>query len=99
MLDGYRVIGLDKLGAIHLNDSLKPLASGVDRHAHIGRGEIGLGGFAALVNDPRLADVPMILETRKGLDDLGRDWDTVNAETVRGMLRGRRRGGATRKRV
>lgn len=101
MLDEFdRVIGLDRLGAIHLNDSLKPLGSGVDRHAHIGLGEIGLRGFAALVNDPRLADVPMILETPKGLDDLGRDWDAVNAETVRGLLRGRRRGGSTtRKRV
>jgi len=100
MLDEFdRVIGLDRLGAIHLNDSLKGLGRGVDRHAHIGRGEIGLRGFAALVNDSRLADVPMILETRKGLDDLGRDWDTVNAETVRGLLLRGRRGGTTRRRV
>jgi len=97
MLDEFdRVIGLGRLLAIHLNDSLKPLGSRVDRHAHIGQGEIGLAGFEALVNDKRLADVPMILETRKGLDEAGRDWDTVNAETVRGLLRGR---GATRKRV
>ena len=87
-----RVIGLDRLKAVHLNDALKGLGSGVDRHAHIGRGQIGLKGFAAIVNDPRLAGVPMILETPKGADAEGRDWDDVNAEAIRRLVRTRRRG-------
>ena len=78
-----RIVGLPRLLAIHLNDSLKPLGSHRDRHAHIGRGRIGRRGFANLVNDSRLSRVPMILETPKGLDDAGRDWDSVNAETIR----------------
>ncbi len=67
-----RVCGFGSLGAIHLNDSLKPFASRRDRHAHIGEGEIGRAGFAAFLSDPRLANVPMVLETPKG-DDLRED--------------------------
>jgi len=78
-----RLIGLDRLGAIHLNDSLRGLGSRLDRHEHIGRGRIGRAGFAQFVRDRRLADVPMILETPKGLDDRGRDWDAVNAAVLR----------------
>lgn len=78
--------GLERLRAVHLNDSKRELGSGVDRHAHIGRGEMGLEGFRALVNDERIASVPLILETPKGTDDQGRDWDEVNAETVRSLL-------------
>jgi len=63
-----RVVGLRWVRALHLNDSRKPLGSHVDRHAHIGHGHIGLSGFAALVNDPRLADLPGIIETPKGID-------------------------------
>ena len=84
-------VGLDRLRCIHLNDSLGQLGSRRDRHAHIGHGNIGLGGFANLVNDPRLANVPMILETPKGRNDQGRDWDEINAETLLGLLAGRRR--------
>ncbi len=84
------IIGLERLYAIHVNDSLKALGSRRDRHAHIGTGEIGLRGFANLVNDPRLAETPMILETPKGTDD-GRDWDTVNAEALRGLVRKKNR--------
>jgi len=57
------VIGFDKLKAIHANDAKKPLGSKVDRHEHIGEGEIGLGAFRRLVNDPRMAHVPIIVET------------------------------------
>ena len=85
------IVGLDRLHAIHVNDSLKALGSRRDRHAHVGSGEIGLKGFANLVNDPRLAEVPMILETPKGPDDTGRDWDTVNADALRGLMRTPRR--------
>lgn len=61
-------LGLDRLLFIHINDSQKPLGSRVDRHAHIGRGEIGVAGFRRLLNDPRLEDIPMVLETPKGKD-------------------------------
>jgi deoxyribonuclease-4 len=81
-----RVIGLDKLKAIHLNDAKQPLGSKKDRHEHIGQGEIGLEGFRAFVNDPRVAEVPMILETPKGDDDDGKDWDAINRDVVRGLV-------------
>ena len=77
-----RVIGLDRLMAIHLNDSRKGLGGRLDRHEHIGHGCIGRAAFAHFVNDPRLAAVPMILETPKGKGDAGQDWDRINAETV-----------------
>jgi len=82
-----RVIGLERLWAIHLNDSKRDLGSRVDRHEHIGRGQIGERGFANFVRDGRLAAVPMILETPKGTDGAGRDWDAVNAETLRRLAR------------
>ena len=53
----------------------------------VGRGRIGLAGFRCLVNDPRLARVPLILETPKGADDRGRDWDAVNARRLRRLRR------------
>jgi deoxyribonuclease-4 len=58
--------GIQSLGAIHLNDSLKPFDSRRDRHAHIGEGAIGRAGFAAILRDWWLRDVPMVLETPKG---------------------------------
>lgn len=58
-----RIVGLDRLKAIHVNDSLKPFGSHRDRHAAIGAGEIGLEAFRLLVNDARLAGIPAILET------------------------------------
>ena len=56
-------IGLSHLKLIHANDAKKPLGSRVDRHDHIGAGEIGLDAFARLVTDPRLLDIPIIIET------------------------------------
>ncbi len=76
-------IGIDRVKCVHLNDSVFPLGSARDRHAHVGRGKIGLAGFANVVNDPRLAEVPMILETPKGRDRAGRDWDERNARAIR----------------
>ncbi len=81
------VVGFGRLKAIHLNDSVGPLGSRRDRHAHIGKGKIGRRGFANIVNDPRLADVPMILETPKETDPRGRDWDAVNARLLRGLAK------------
>jgi deoxyribonuclease-4 len=80
------VVGLDQLKAFHVNDSLKPQGSRVDRHAHIGKGEIGLEAFRSLVNDPRFRDHPMILETPKEEGD-NDDMDTVNLAALRGLVR------------
>lgn len=82
-----RVVGLPHLLAVHCNDSKKPLGSRVDRHEHMGLGAIGLAGFRALVNEPRLQHLPFILETEKGARPRdGRDWDAVNAETLRSLV-------------
>jgi deoxyribonuclease-4 len=78
-----RLIGLDRIKIFHVNDSQKDLGSRVDRHAHIGAGCIGLEGFRLLVNDPRFADVPMILETPKG-KDLAEDIE--NLAKLRGLI-------------
>ena len=58
-----KIIGINKLGAIHINDSQKDIGSRVDRHADIGKGKIGLKAFELLFNDPNLFDIPKILET------------------------------------
>ena len=58
-----RVVGLDRLKALHLNDSKNPFASHKDRHECIGNGSLGLETFEKIVNHPLLADKPMILET------------------------------------
>jgi len=63
MAEFDRVVGLPRLQVVHANDSQKGLGSHADRHAHIGEGEIGLEAFRLLVNDPRLADLPVIVET------------------------------------
>jgi len=63
-----RTIGIDRLRAFHLNDSKTPAGSRVDRHAEIGDGYLGLLPFWRLVNDPRFASVPGVLETPSGPD-------------------------------
>jgi deoxyribonuclease IV len=78
------VVGFDRLRAIHVNDSKTPLGSRVDRHAHIGEGHIGREGFRNLMNDPRMKDVPKILETPKG-DDLAED--RVNMAALKKLIR------------
>ena len=82
-----RVIGRSRLAAFHLNDAKKGLGSRVDRHEHIGHGALGLEAFRCLVNDPRLIDVPMALETKKGTDDTGTDWDVVNLRVLRDLIK------------
>lgn len=61
-------IGVERLVAVHTNDSKKELGSRVDRHEHIGKGRIGRTCFRMLMNDPRLHSIPKILETPKGED-------------------------------
>ena len=58
-----RIVGLDKLCALHLNDSKNPFASHKDRHECIGMGSLGIETFRAIVNHPKLVGKPMILET------------------------------------
>jgi deoxyribonuclease-4 len=79
------VVGLRQLRVFHLNDSQKPQGSRVDRHAHLGRGCLGLEPFRLLVNDPRFQDLPMILETPKEDGDNG-DMDSVNLQVLRDLL-------------
>ena len=57
------VIGLDRLKAVHLNDSMNDLAAHKDRHEKIGKGRIGLDAVAAVINHPSLRDLPFYLET------------------------------------
>ena len=58
-----RVIGLDRLKAIHINDSKNPFASHKDRHEKIGEGSIGIEAFERIINHPKLKDLPFFLET------------------------------------
>jgi deoxyribonuclease IV len=58
-------VGLDRVLAFHVNDAKAPLGSGLDRHEHIGAGGLGLAPFLCLVNDPRFARTPKVLETPK----------------------------------
>ena len=77
-------IGLERLKFFHLNDAKKGLGSRVDRHEHIGKGEIGLEGFRLLLNDPRFASHPMVLETPKGKD---LKEDIENLKLLRSILK------------
>ncbi len=63
-----RLIGTERIKVFHLNDTDKELGSKVDRHAHIGQGQIGVEAFRMLVNDPRFRHLPMIIETPKDKD-------------------------------
>ncbi len=83
-----RQVGLRRLRVFHVNDSLKPLGSRVDRHAHIGRGCLGLEPFRLLVNDRRFRRLPMILETPKEDANEG-DMDTVNLDVLRSLVKSR----------
>jgi deoxyribonuclease-4 len=79
-----KVLGLERLKVIHINDALRKLGSRIDRHAHIGKGKIGALGFSLIMNDERLAHIPKILETPKKAD--GIDWDQKNLSFLAGLL-------------
>ena len=74
-----KIVGLDRLKLIHLNDTKDRLSSHRDRHEHIGKGKIGLEGFRHIVNERRLKDIPFILETPKDAQEA----DKVNLAVVR----------------
>lgn len=75
-----RIIGLDRLAAIHFNDSKKELGSRVDRHNHIGEGFIGEKPFGFFMRDKRFAKIPKLLETPKGDDG---EMDKINLGKLR----------------
>ena len=81
------VLGLDRLGLFHLNDSKHPFGSRKDRHEHLGRGSLGLEPFRRVVTDDRFADVPKVLETPKGSDPL--IFDVHNLAVLRALRVGR----------
>jgi deoxyribonuclease-4 len=89
--DGYastideldRCVGIENVGAFHLNDSKKGLGSRVDRHQHIGEGEIGLEAFRFLLNDRRFAKIPKVIETPKKIEH---ESDRRNLTTLRGLI-------------
>lgn len=68
-----RVIGIDRLRAIHINDSKNPFTSHKDRHEVIGGGSIGTEAFARIINHPQLKDLPFFLETPNELDGYERE--------------------------
>ena len=90
--DGYeaflsaadQAVGLARVRAWHLNDSLHPLGSRKDRHASIGHGELGLDAFALVIVDSRFERVPMILETPLGDDGQGHARDLATLRSLIG---------------
>jgi deoxyribonuclease IV len=77
MLEEFdREVGLERLVAVHANDSKIPLGGGVDRHANIGEGEIGRDGFINILSHPAFADIPFLLEV-PGIEDKGPDKENV----------------------
>jgi deoxyribonuclease-4 len=82
-----RSIGLERLAAIHLNDSKTGPGSRVDRHQHIGQGKIGLEAFRLIMRDRRFREIPKVLETPKGKD---LKEDVVNLDTLRALVDGRK---------
>ena len=76
-------IGIERIVAFHLNDSLKPLNSRVDRHEHIGKGHLGTETFRRLLHDPRFFGIPMCLETEPGPEMADISADLV---TLKGLL-------------
>ena len=80
-------ISMARIKCIHVNDSKGDVGSHLDRHEHIGKGKIGKDGIAHFVNDRRFAGVPMILETPKGKDGRGADFDKLNLRRLRTLIR------------
>ena len=82
-----RIIGNDRLVAIHLNDSKTARGSRVDRHEHIGKGRIGLDAFRFIMRSPRFSRIPKVLETPKG-KDLAED--VTNLKILRRLVKPQR---------
>ena len=84
------IVGLDRLGSLHVNDSVTPLGSNRDRHANLGEGEIGPDGIAAFLSEPRFDGLPVIFE---GPGHAGK---AVEREDIENALALRKRGQAAR---
>lgn len=85
VLDEFdKIIGLDKLYAIHLNDSKNPFESHKDRHEKIGEGSIGLNAMSGIINNPRIRHLPFYLETPNELDGYKEEISTL--KQLRGLL-------------
>ena len=80
----HRILGIQRIIAVHVNDSMKGFGSRLDRHEHIGKGEIGLTAFRMLMNDRRFDSVPKILETEK---DEEMKEDVENMATLSSLIR------------
>ena len=78
-----RIIGLERLSILHINDSKYSLGSRKDRHEHIGKGMLGLEPFRFILNDKRLENIPKILETPKGEDF---QFDKMNLKTLKELV-------------
>jgi deoxyribonuclease-4 len=85
-LSFQKLIGLNRIKVIHVNDSKNLLGAGVDRHEHIGLGHLGRGTFQRLLNDPQLEGIPFILETPKG-EKGGKNWDAINIRKLKKLRR------------
>lgn len=79
-------VRFDNVSCIHVNDSKGDCGSRIDRHDHINQGRIGRQGFEHILNDPRLAAAPRILETPKRTDESGVDLDRLNLDCLRGLI-------------
>jgi deoxyribonuclease-4 len=86
MAEFDRIVGIIRIRAFHLNDSVREFGSRVDRHAKIGAGKLGLDPFRHLLNDRRFAKVPMYLETPKG-EEGGQQLDAINLKTLRNLVK------------
>ena len=76
-----RIIGLDRLHAIHLNDSKNPFKSHKDRHEKIGEGEIGFEAIKRIINHPKLRNIPFFLETPNELDGYAKEIEMLKNST------------------
>ena len=81
----HRLVGLERVKVIHLNDARGELGSRLDRHQHIGQGSLGLEPFRMLLNDERFGGIPMLLETPKGR---GGEKDRENLQVLRDLIAG-----------
>ena len=76
-------VGVENVGAFHINDSKRELGSRVDRHQHIGKGELGLDAFSFVLNDPRFRRVPKMIETPKTVETTS---DRKNLRLLRSLI-------------
>ena len=77
-----KIIGLEKLKAIHLNDSKNDLASHKDRHEKIGEGKIGLDAISKIINNDRIKDLPFYLETPNEIDGYEREIEQLKKRRI-----------------